>query len=84
MARLRSCAAVLLFLSHCAVGVIDTPLEDDAGAIPSDQACSGWAAPDASAACHACNGSSCQPNGCYNGYWCDTTTTKCHATPSGC
>lgn len=32
---------------------------------------------DTPAACHACSGSSCQANGCYGGYVCDTLTMHC-------
>jgi hypothetical protein len=40
--------------------------------------------PSTPAACHACSpGLSCQPNGCYNGYICNTLTNRCRA-PGTC
>jgi hypothetical protein len=83
--RLAHASVLLVVLSQCAVGIIDTPTSDDAGpnAAPTSQGCTGWADPTASASCRACSASqTCQPNGCYGGYWCDTTTTKCHASPT--
>jgi hypothetical protein len=48
-------------------------------------ACTGHASPTASSVCNGCGTKhTCQPNGCYNGYWCDLTTTKCVAKPAGC
>jgi hypothetical protein len=41
------------------------------------------AGPNTPANCHACSGQNCQPNGCYNGYVCDTVTDKCKA-PNSC
>ncbi len=40
--------------------------------------------PDVSACCTACTkaGKPCQANGCYNGYWCKTTTCGCESPPS--
>jgi hypothetical protein len=47
--------------------------------------CSGYASPTTKAACHACkSGVTCQPNGCYGGYYCTLATTKCVPKPSGC
>jgi hypothetical protein len=52
---------------------------------PAQSGCAGYASPNSNAACHACSGGSCQPNGCYGGYWCDTSTNHCHASPpAGC
>ena len=43
------------------------------------------AAPTATAPCSACGTKpTCQANGCFNGYWCNLTTTKCTAKPAGC
>ena len=58
-------------------------------AAPSTTTCGSLVAPSETAPCSSCGGSSsqkCQPNGCYGGWWCDTTTKKCHAppTPSSC
>jgi hypothetical protein len=49
--------------------------------------CKGYAPPSVTAGCTctATDQSECQANGCYNGYWCDTDTEKCHEdAPSGC
>jgi hypothetical protein len=47
--------------------------------------CGTLVGPSVTASCHACNpGPSCQPNGCYNGYWCDTSLSRCHAPPTTC
>ena len=40
------------------------------------------AQPDTPAGCKACSGS-CQANGCFNGYLCDTQTNRCHP-PTAC
>jgi hypothetical protein len=53
----------------------------------SDPLCEGYADPYTTAECDctASDQSECQPNGCYNGYWCDTTTDRCKAyPPSSC
>ncbi len=41
--------------------------------------CGSYALPNTSANCSACTQGSgnCQPNGCYNGYLCDTTSDYC-------
>ena len=54
------------------------PPPQDAG--NGNSTCAG---PNTPANCHACSGQSCQPNGCYNGYLCDTVTDKCKA-PNSC
>jgi hypothetical protein len=48
--------------------------------------CSGYAAPNTPASCSSCSSSSssCQPNGCYGGWYCDLSTKSCHEAPSGC
>src|SRR5438270_707424 len=51
---------------------------------PPPSTCGSLVAPDSTAQCSACSGSSCQANGCYGGYWCDGATNKCHAPPSSC
>jgi hypothetical protein len=57
----------------------------ETGGPPPDAAPSICAGPGTAAGCHACSSSSptCQPNGCYNGYLCDTQTNRCHS-PSSC
>lgn len=48
--------------------------------------CGNDVAPTVPAACHACErtSKSCQLNGCYGGYWCDTTTRRCERPPATC
>jgi hypothetical protein len=42
--------------------------------------------PNVNAGCTACLTASqpqtCQANGCYNGYYCNTITNKCYSSPS--
>jgi len=59
------------------------PMSDPDSSTPSG-ACSGYADPSTPATCHACSGSTCQANGCYGGYYCNLSTTKCVAKPSSC
>ena len=62
----------------------------DAGPTPNDAGsttCSSTlASPTTNASCTACQTGShvCQSNGCYNGYWCNTSTDKCSAPPANC
>ena len=47
--------------------------------------CPGYAGPSESSCCKSCtSGSNCQANGCYGGWYCDTSTCGCHAPPSSC
>ncbi len=58
------------------------PAGCDAG--PST-ACGTLIAPTAPASCSSCGGkNTCQTNGCYGGWWCDTATSKCSAPPVSC
>lgn len=54
--------------------------------VDSATPCPGYALPSETAACKACQSSSptCQPNGCFNGYYCNLSSDKCAAKPSGC
>ncbi|MGH7282096.1 MAG: metallophosphoesterase, partial [Polyangiaceae bacterium] len=56
---------------------------DDAG---DPNRCGSFVGPAETASCTSCSGSSskCQANGCYGGWWCDTSTNKCQSSPSGC
>jgi hypothetical protein len=56
----------------------------DAGAKADASSCSGLASPTVLSACHACETRPCQLNGCFGGYWCDTTTWTCHPKPPMC
>jgi hypothetical protein len=46
--------------------------------------CGALVGPDTPAACHGCRSgnTSCQPNGCYGGWWCNTGVTRCQAPPA--
>jgi hypothetical protein len=48
--------------------------------------CPSFARPDASAPCGACTKGSkgCQPNGCFNGYFCDVGESDCKSPGTGC
>ncbi len=71
------------FLIACATGTLAS-VDDDAGDAGSSATTESTCADiDVVAACHACSGASCQPNGCYGGYVCDTVTMRCKA-PSAC
>jgi hypothetical protein len=55
------------------------------GGVPVDH-CGTLVAPSVDGGCHACSASSsdCQANGCYGGYWCDTSSVDCHTPPKTC
>jgi hypothetical protein len=58
---------------------------DDAGSSDPNR-CGSLVGPAETATCTACSASSssCQANGCYGGWWCDTSSNSCHATPTNC
>jgi hypothetical protein len=50
-------------------------------------ACGTLVGPTTKASCTSCTSSSqstCGANGCYGGWWCDTSDSKCHAPPTSC
>jgi predicted phosphodiesterase len=55
----------------------------DAGPVNT---CGSLVGPSTVAQCKSCSSysSSCQPNGCYGGWWCDTSDNKCQAPPTNC
>jgi hypothetical protein len=55
----------------------------DAG---SPTMCGALVGPGVTAGCSSCSSSSssCQPNGCYGGWWCDTSTDRCQEAPTSC
>ena len=61
------------------------PVTCDAGPATT---CGSLVAPTESAVCTSCTKSTstktCQPNGCYGGWWCDTATKSCQAPPANC
>jgi hypothetical protein len=50
------------------------------------QTCGALDGPTVVAQCHSCGRYSddCQKNGCYGGWWCNTTTTRCVSPPKSC
>jgi len=60
----------------------DTGSAPDAGP-PADH-CGSLVGPNVKAACSSCGTRACQTNGCYNGWWCNTATSRCQAPPTSC
>lgn len=57
----------------------ESPPGPDGGVL---EKCGSLNGPNVTSACHSCDpGLSCQPNGCYGGWWCNTTTSKCQRPP---
>jgi hypothetical protein len=52
----------------------------------SSGSCGPLVGPNVSAGCTSCTSSSstCQPNGCYGGWYCNTSTNKCQSPPTNC
>jgi hypothetical protein len=51
----------------------------------SATSCNVLVPPDQTSCCTSCGGQhTCQPNGCYNGYWCNSSRCRCTAPPSNC
>ena len=46
--------------------------------------CGTLAGPDLAASCKSCGAHPCQVNGCYGGWWCNTSTSRCQAPPTTC
>ena len=48
--------------------------------------CGNLEGPTTAAACKSCDkdDKDCQKNGCYGGWWCNTTTVKCQRPPKAC
>ncbi len=70
-----------------ACGAAPQPPTTDGGAPPpTTSSCPGLAGPTTTASCASCSQTSktCQPNGCYGGWWCNTQTLKCQAAPTNC
>jgi hypothetical protein len=62
------------------------PQPPSGGGNPPANACPGLADPSTKASCTSCTQykQSCQPNGCYGGWWCNEQSMKCQAPPSNC
>ncbi len=56
------------------------------GSSSGGNTCGTLVGPTVKAGCSSCSGSSstCQANGCYGGWYCDTSTDKCQAAPTSC
>jgi hypothetical protein len=68
----------------CAAGSdAGTTSGGDAGA---SNTCGTLVGPTVKAGCSSCgsSGTTCQTNGCYGGWWCDTATNRCHPAPTTC
>ncbi|HEY1958778.1 MAG TPA: cytochrome c [Polyangiaceae bacterium] len=89
VAYLRSLPAIAHDVpeSDCAEEDLDDAGRDDAGVvIVTDDApsCEGYADPTTASVCHACSGATCQPNGCFGGWFCELASARCVPQPSGC
>lgn len=64
---------------------VDSPV-DDASDAATDAltTCGTLVAPSVPASCHSCTSQTCQPNGCYGGWWCNTSTNRCQSPPTTC
>lgn len=53
---------------------------------PDGGSCGTYVPPTSSSCCSSCTpgSSNCQANGCYGGWWCDSSTCKCHSPPTSC
>jgi len=72
--------------------VAGTPSDGGSVAEPADASvqmpngCAPYVAPDQPSCCSSCtpNSGNCQANGCYGGWWCDSSQCRCHAPPTNC
>jgi hypothetical protein len=66
-------------------GVCATASGPDADGASANH-CGALNGPQITSACHSCGrySSDCQPNGCYGGWWCDTSTRRCERPPKTC
>ena len=67
-------------------GVDAAPDTAREAAADSGGTCPTFAAPSTSAPCEGCDKSdpTCQPNGCFNGYFCDSSEPDCKAPGTPC
>jgi hypothetical protein len=75
-------AACIPKTNACALAAPPPPTADGA---PLER-CGEIFGPTLSAACHSCEKTSpsCQKNGCYGGWWCNTDTRRCQRPPASC
>ncbi len=59
---------------------------DSGGGGGGGSTCGSLVGPNVSAQCSSCSssGQTCQANGCYGGWWCDTSTDRCQSPPTSC
>ncbi|HEY4219865.1 MAG TPA: metallophosphoesterase [Myxococcota bacterium] len=69
----------------CATGQVCDQTSGQCVDAPPADACGTLVAPDAVAQCSSCGSSGdCQANGCFGGWYCDTSNNKCHPAPDDC
>jgi hypothetical protein len=64
-------------------GAPPAPTDADGGMLSR---CGVLSGPSVPALCHSCGrySNDCQPNGCYGGWWCNTSTRWCQRPPTSC
>lgn len=67
--------------AQCEPAVTPVDAGSDGGTL-----CGTLRAPATNSTCRSCTGDAgaCQPNGCFGGWWCDETTSRCVRPPSSC
>lgn len=85
----RTCAPVSKVdgtqVSACVIAGQACSPADGSGGGPSSDMCGPLVGPSVQASCSSCKaGTTCQTNGCYGGWWCNTTTNKCQSPPPNC
>jgi phosphatidylserine/phosphatidylglycerophosphate/cardiolipin synthase-like enzyme len=82
VASIFSVGMVAVMAAGCSASNGDATASTDQDAKAS---CATYAAPGTSASCAQCDdstsGKECQPNGCYGGFYCVTTSNTCKAAP---
>jgi hypothetical protein len=67
----------------CGPASSPAPPSSDATAPPSGQ-CGALVGPTIASTCKGCGTHTCQPNGCYGGWFCNTASSHCQAPPATC
>ena len=76
-------AQVSVCVSSTSACAASTTGGDDLGMMSG--VCGTLVGPTLAASCASCAGqSSCQANGCYGGWWCNTASNRCQAPPATC
>jgi hypothetical protein len=70
----------------CGVPAGPTGGGDSGTTPPPSNTCGTLVGPTVTSTCNSCSSSSstCQANGCYGGWWCNTASSKCETAPSSC